>query len=155
MGMRRIGILVGLGAAAVLMAGCASLAALAGPRVFEILNDTDKTAERLYFHASGAGGGQEDLLGQSVLRPGRWTEAPLTRAQGCRYDLRAVMADGATIRARNIDVCATRGFRLSQGERERPRVGGARGGVVVGAGEPPMSRGLPICPGDPRCKRKK
>lgn len=157
--MMRAGPLIGMAAAA-LVSGCASLAGLGlgigGPAVFEILNDTQVRVERLYLRSPGDSSWRDDLLGQSYLPAGGWTEAPVDRAGGCARELRAVMSDGATYLARGIDVCKTSQFRLSQGERERPRVGGARtGAVVVGAAPQPMSRGLPICPGDPRCKRKK
>lgn len=142
-------------AAGALVGGCASLASLGlgGPPVFEIVNDTDQAVQRLYFHPADARGAGEDVLGDAVLPPGRWTEAPVDRARGCRYALTAELSGGATVRGRGIDVCATRAWRLTQGERGR-RVGGARpSGDVMSA--QPMSRGLPVCPGDPRCKRKK
>lgn len=152
------------------------VAALEPPQTFEIVNDTGQTAERLYLQSPGAGDWQEDLLGENVLPAGSWAEAPLDPAHGCHYDLKVVLADGAMVTAYDFDVCVQPRFKMSGGQLTRPRAGNtapsepgmAPGGYAIQAttdetGEPapsmevgaaPIGRGLPVCPGDPRCKKK-
>jgi hypothetical protein len=170
-----------LAAGGLLAAAFAPAAGAGPPERFEILNDTRQPVEGLYFQSPAEGDWQEDLLGDEILPAGGWTEAPLNPAHGCRYDLRAVLADGAMVVAYNVDVCLKPRFKLSKGHLTRQRTGNraadpepgmAPGGYAIqatadetgepspsmeagGAAPPPISRGLPICPGDPRCKRKK
>lgn len=163
-----------LGAAATTLSGVAP--AQAWPwerpaRLFEIHNDTAHTVRWLSFRPVTDPGPDEDLLVDAELPPQRWVEAPLKADGGCLYQLRARLPAGRSVRAVDINVCTTRRFKLSDGEMQRPRVGGPApaaappGASVEPAGPPPapdysagpvpLSRGLPICPGDPRCKKRR
>lgn len=93
---------------------------------------------------------------------------------GCVYDMRAAMADGARLAQYRVDVCfRARIFLLDwPAEGEPPTMSGQGAPapeIAAAAPEPePMNappaaappapddldRGLPVCPGDPRCKKK-
>jgi len=72
----------------------------------DIVNNSPYTVTE--FNASNVDRGrwEEDLLGSSVLRPGRSVRANIDDGTGhCYYDFRAVFTNGRTLTQYGVDVC--------------------------------------------------
>lgn len=137
-------------------------------RDFTVVNDTAQEVEFLYL-ITPTGGWPEDLLGQDVLAAGAELDLTL-EGDACRYDLKAVFKGGAEIVRYDFDVCARPEIRLGAELAAEMAAGAGAGSPPPPAptpvGEPQSldepappraqapGRGLPICPGDPRCKKK-
>ena len=160
---------------AVMLAGAAMAAPLTAGASLTIVNDTGQAVEFLYI-ITPQGGWPEDLLEEDVLAAGA-----TYRFQGaqpaCIYDVKAVFADGTAVERPAFDICATPQVSLAALLGEDALAGKADGAeappppappppyaisVEPGAIEaapspaprPAINRGVPICPGDVRCKKK-
>jgi hypothetical protein len=158
----------------------AAAAATAEPRVLSIDNTTAQAADAIYLSSVAGAEDRGDLLEDQVLPPGRYAQIEL-EAGACVYDLDVEFVDNAELRLRNYDACAHPVVDLAaEMSRQRPRPAAPRGrpprrasGTVSSyamevtadeAGEAgevqamdapaPISRGIPICPGDVRCRKK-
>ena len=101
------------GAALAIALGCmaAPMAAAAQSndgmdRRVRIINDTGRTI--MYFYASrqGVDSWEEDMLGSDILEDGSSVTANIDDgSRACRYDFKAVFADGESLERYNINVC--------------------------------------------------
>lgn len=155
-----LAVLLALAAPAAPAAPPAAAAQGQPPETFEILNDTGDAIEELYFDPADRVGDNWLAAGQ-VLPPGGWIELPLGPGDGCRYQLEVRSTRGLARRAGPVDVCtdaafALKGARILAGA-SAPSAGGdgAPTPAPPPIAAPSLDRGLPICPGDPRCRRKK
>ena len=70
---------------------------------FNVVNQSNRTVERLYFSSSALNSWGEDQLGQGVLPPGRSAfYQPVTAGA---HDFRIVWANGRDAEIRGVDVC--------------------------------------------------
>lgn len=136
--------LIALALAALAATGLAAEGA--PPAVLEIHNDTGVGLDEVVVAPAGRGPRTNRL--EARLEPDQWIELALDPAHGCRYDVTLRTADGEDRAALGVDICADGRIDLSITRR---RMGFPDGGPVFAA----PGRGLPICPGDPRCKKKK
>ena len=82
-------------------------------RRVRMINATSYTITRLYGSNVGERSWQEDVLGDSVLRPGNsvvvnWDDGSCY----CEFDVKAVYSDGDTSIKNGIDVCRLASFRF-------------------------------------------
>jgi len=117
------------------------------PAVLEIHNDLGEPVQELYVLPAGSGAWTNRLESGAPLPAGMWAELALDPAKGCLYDIGAATASSER-RAYRVDLCGSDGLYLSATRR-------VNGFTYGGPAFAPPGRGLPFCPGDPRCKRKK
>lgn len=80
-------------------------------RVMDITNRTGVTMTHFYASNTGQNTWGPDQLGTSVLGSGRVMSINFDDGTGsCYFDFRAVFADGDTLVASNINVCAETGW---------------------------------------------
>ena len=106
-----------LGRILMLAAAGVSLAtsAHAADRHVRIINATEHTMVRFYASNIDADDWQEDILGDSVVRPGDDVNINIDDGSGhCRFDFRAVFDDGEATVKHNIDVCSISSFRYTE-----------------------------------------
>ena len=82
-------------------------------RRVRMINATSYTIQRLYGSNESRTTWEEDVLGDSVLRPGNsvvvnWDDGSCY----CEFDFKAVYSDGDTSEKRGIDVCRLASFRF-------------------------------------------
>ncbi len=97
-----------MGAAAVLvtMLAVAPVQSQAFDRQVDIVNNSPYTVTE--FHASNVDRGrwEEDILGSSVLRPGRSVRVNVDDGTGhCLYDFQAVFTNGRALTRYGVNVC--------------------------------------------------
>ncbi len=90
-------------AGAALIGFFAAAAAAEKPHV-TIENGADVPISRLFVTGAEEGGWREDVLGATTLAPGATHEVPL--GQGCRFDVKALYADGREAEFHDVDLCA-------------------------------------------------
>lgn len=105
--------------------------ALAGePRTLTVVNDTSAAVNQLFVVGQKAGklrarvsgilgatDGDRDRLDARMLPRGGSIEIAL-KGERCRYDVRAVLEDGRTYVADDLDVCVRSRWAISQGARQ-------------------------------------
>jgi len=80
--------------------------ALALDRHVKIVNDTSVEIVEFYGSRVGAKTWEEDILGSDTLRPGETVNVNFDDGTGfCKFDFRAVFADGDVLVRKNINVC--------------------------------------------------
>ena len=80
-------------------------------RVMDITNRTGVTMTHFYASNTGQNTWGPDQLGSSVLGSGRFMSINFDDGTGaCHFDFRAVFADGDTLIANNVNVCAETGW---------------------------------------------
>ncbi|WP_419809559.1 hypothetical protein [Sphingomonas sp.] len=82
-------------------------------RRVRMVNATSYTIQRMYGSNEGRTTWEEDVLGDSVLRPGNsvvvnWDDGTCY----CVFDFKAVYSDGDTSTKRTVDVCRLETFRF-------------------------------------------
>lgn len=82
-------------------------------RRVRMVNATSYTIERMYGSNEGRTSWEEDVLGDSVLRPGNsvvvnWDDGSCY----CIFDFKAVFSDGDKSEKRGLDVCKLETFRF-------------------------------------------
>jgi hypothetical protein len=80
-------------------------------RSFRLVNNIGSDIYYLYASPAGQNSWSNDLLGSSILPSRQSWNANLS--QGCRYDFRAVLANGQEIVWRNVEVCGSSSFTLN------------------------------------------
>lgn len=104
-----LGSLLALGAAAL---GAAACDGASGPQPvssgicnsrFQVVNQSGRTIERLYFSHSSLGSWGADQLGRNVLPSGRLMT--FRAANAGDYDFRVVWTDGRSAELRGVNVC--------------------------------------------------
>lgn len=89
-----------------LAAAATVLPAAAADRVVTIVNRTGVTMVEFYGSNVGTRNWEEDILGRDVLNTGESVDIDFDEGNGaCRYDFKAVFADGDTVIEENVDVC--------------------------------------------------
>jgi hypothetical protein len=84
----------------------ASTSAGAANRKVDIVNKTGMSMTHFYASNSGTNSWEEDILGQNVLDNGETIEINIDDGTGaCRFDFKAVFADGDSLVRRGINVC--------------------------------------------------
>ena len=100
-------------AAAALVASVAGVAQASDRRV-TVVNATANAMTRLY--ASPASGTQvdEDMLGDTILKPGQSAQLVIGGGSGdtCSYNLKATFDDDS-VRTRKVDLCEVRTYRFT------------------------------------------
>ncbi len=103
-----------------LVLGFAVLASLSGTAFAEdrhvtIINETDHTIVRFYASNVEKTSWQEDILGNSVLKPGSSVRINIDDGSGhCKYDFRADFADGDKSIKNGINVCQISSYRYTE-----------------------------------------
>lgn len=145
-------------------------------RAFTVVNDTGMTAVSLRIAVAstlvwGDAGEQPDAsvggwadpdaerLADGPLMPGGQLALDLGDGLGpCYYDLKVVFDDGEDLDLTDVDLCAATSLGLAPPPPPPPPPPPdpmAPPPASVGPSpKPPLDRGLPVCPGDPRCKKK-
>lgn len=91
---------------AVAFAVVAPAASNAADRRVNIINETSVTMREFYASNIGTNNWEEDILGDSVLRPGRSVRINIDDGSGyCVFDLKAVFVDGDVVIKRRFNVC--------------------------------------------------
>lgn len=103
--------------------------AQAGARTLRVVNDTSAAVNQLFVSGEetgklrakvsgifGAPDGERDRL-EAKLLPRGGSIAVELRGERCRYDIRAVLEDGRTFAAEDVDVCADGRWAISSGSR--------------------------------------
>lgn len=114
MKLSQLKIALAAGLATALLAG--ATAAHAGEdRHVKIINETDHTMVRFYASNVAAKSWEEDILGETVLKPGQDVRINIDDGSGhCLYDFRAVFDDGQSLEKHNINVCEISSYRYTQ-----------------------------------------
>jgi hypothetical protein len=100
---------------AVVVLAVASGASASEDRHVKIINETDHTMVRFYASNVAAKSWQEDILGDSVLKPGQDVRINIDDGSGhCLYDFRAVFDDGNALEKHNVNVCEISSYRYTQ-----------------------------------------
>lgn len=87
----------------------------AADRHVRIINATEHTMVRFYASNIDADDWQEDILGDSVVRPGDDVNVNIDDGSGhCRFDFKAVFDDGEATVKHNVDVCSISSFRYTE-----------------------------------------
>jgi len=88
--------------------------ALAANRQVTIVNGTTNSMVRFYAANSGRSDGQEDVLGDRILKPGQSVRVDIDDGSGaCVYDFRAEFDNGETLARPKIDVCEITTYRYT------------------------------------------
>lgn len=101
----------------------ASLAAVATPahastdgrdRRVNVINASGQTLREIYASPVSSRSWEEDMLGANTLSSGRSMVFNIDNGSNqCRYDLKAVMANGREHVRRNVNVCVISSFTIS------------------------------------------
>ena len=96
------------------------LAAATGPPAaafdqhIELTNNTRMTIVEIQIAQVGTGRWERDLLGEEFLLPAQSVFVDVDDSNGhCRFDIKTVFDDGASVVRRDIDVCAVERFAIS------------------------------------------
>jgi hypothetical protein len=82
--------------------------AAAADRDFTLHNHTARIMKSLFVSPSGANKWSDDILGQDILDQRTDLEVKFDRDDTeCKYDVRAVFADGSTEQLHDVDLCAS------------------------------------------------
>ncbi|MBW4549545.1 MAG: hypothetical protein KME35_00225 [Aphanocapsa sp. GSE-SYN-MK-11-07L] len=74
--------------------------------VFNLINRSGMTMMRFYASPVGVRNWEEDILGSGVLHSGRYTRIRINDGRTtCKYDFRAVFADGTRTDKYGVDIC--------------------------------------------------
>jgi len=89
--------------------------ASAEDRRVRIINETNHTIVRFYASNVNATSWEEDILGQSVLKPGQSVVVNIDDGSGyCLYDFKAVFDDDDSLERKRIDVCKISSYRYTE-----------------------------------------
>ena len=87
--------------------------ALAADRRVTVVNATANTMTRLYASPAEGQPVDEDMLGDTILKPGQSAQLVIGGGgEACAYSLRATFDDDRT-RTRRVDVCEVRTYRFT------------------------------------------
>jgi len=99
--------------AAALIASISS-AASAADRRLTVVNATANTMTRLYASPASGTPVDEDMLGDTILKPGQSAQLVIGGGSGdaCSFNLKASFDDDS-VRTRKVDVCEVRTYRFT------------------------------------------
>jgi len=89
------------------MAVASTSSALADPRDFTLVNNTDGMITHLFVSTVDTNDWEEDVLGRDVLSPGESVDIYFTGGTGCMYDIKVLVADGREGYLYGINLCTT------------------------------------------------
>lgn len=105
---------------ATVMAGGAVFATLAGAParaedlVFMLDNQSSEAVQEFYVSPVSSGSWEEDILGQDVLPSGEASRITISGADDmCEFDLRIVYEGGSVVEEREIDLCETGSYTVT------------------------------------------
>ena len=99
----------------IFVVGCllTAVPALAADRRVTVVNATANTMTRLYASPAEGQPVDEDMLGDTILKPGQSAQLVIGGGgEACAYSLRATFDDDRT-RTRRVDVCEVRTYRFT------------------------------------------
>lgn len=86
----------------------------AAPHRVTVINATGKTMMRLFASPSEGKAIDEDVLGDTVLKPGQSASLQIgSGGDACVYDLKATFDTGGTKVRANVNVCAAQTYRFT------------------------------------------
>lgn len=89
--------------------------ASAEDRRVRIINETRHIIVRFYASNVNATSWEEDILGQSVLKPGASVTINIDDGSGyCLFDFKAVFDDGDSLVRQRVDVCKISSYRYTE-----------------------------------------
>lgn len=92
-------------------------AALADPRDFTLINESNVTLTHIYVSPSDMSDWQEDVMGRDVLPPGDSVDIVFPSGSfapgDCLYDIKVLARDGREGYLYKIDLCSTSTVRFS------------------------------------------
>jgi hypothetical protein len=89
-----------------------SVAAQAADRRLTVVNATSHTMTRLYAAPATGAPIDEDMLGDTILKPGQSAQLVVGGGDACDFNLKASFDDDKT-RARKVNVCEMRTYRFT------------------------------------------
>ncbi|UVO55553.1 hypothetical protein [Sphingomonas sp. SUN039] len=89
-----------------------SVAAQAADRRLTVVNATAHTMTRLYASPTTGTPVDEDMLGDTILKPGQSAQLVVGGGDACDFNLKASFDDDKT-RARKVNVCEVRTYRFT------------------------------------------
>jgi hypothetical protein len=101
--------------AGAVIASTFSAPAFAEDLVFALNNKTNGALTEFYASPVNVGNWEDDILGADVLPAGE--SVNITIADGravCEYDLRSVFEDGQTVERKNLNLCETGSYTISE-----------------------------------------
>ena len=91
-----------------------SAPALAEDLVFMLDNQSSEAVTEFYVSAVSSGSWEEDILGQDVLPSGEASRITIKGADDmCEFDLRIVYEGGSVVEEREIDLCETGSYTVT------------------------------------------
>ncbi|MBV9786292.1 MAG: hypothetical protein JO264_21025 [Acidisphaera sp.] len=85
--------------------------AFAADRNVDIVNNTGQTMIHFYASNTGTNSWEEDILGHDKLASGDTQPIDINDGTGaCKFDFKAVFADGSSSVRQNVDVCSISSF---------------------------------------------
>lgn len=87
-------------------------AAHAADRRITVVNATNNTMTRLYASPAEGAAVDEDMLGDTILKPGQSAQLSLGGGDACAFNFKATFDDDTT-RTRKVDVCEVRTYRFT------------------------------------------
>jgi hypothetical protein len=100
-------------------AAAASLVSLtsaqAEDRHVRIINETEHTMVRFYASNTASKSWEEDILGDSVVKPGQDVMINIDDGTGhCKFDFKAVFDNGQELIRQNVNVCEISSYRYTE-----------------------------------------
>jgi len=101
-------------AAAACAVAMSAAPALAQDLVFMLDNQSSEAVHEFYVSAVASESWEEDILGPDVLPSGESARITITGADGmCDFDLRIVYEGGSVVEEREIDLCETGSYTVT------------------------------------------
>lgn len=94
------------------MIASTSVAAQAADRRLTVVNATQNTMTRLYAAPATGAPIDEDMLGDTILKPGQSAQLVVGGGDACDFNLKASFDDDKT-RSRKVNVCEVRTYRFT------------------------------------------
>jgi len=89
------------------LAVATTTSALADPRDFTLVNQTDGIITHLYVSAVNTSSWEEDVLGRDILSPGESVDIYFTGGSDCVYDIKVLVLDGREGYLYGVNLCTT------------------------------------------------
>jgi hypothetical protein len=102
-------------AGAVIASALSAVPAFAEDLIFSLDNKTSGALTEFYASPVNVGNWEDDILGSDVLPAGQ--SVNITIADGrevCEYDLRSVFEDGQVVERKNLNLCETGSYTISE-----------------------------------------
>lgn len=88
--------------------------AMAAPHRVTVINATGGTMLRLFASPSEGRPVDEDVLGDTVLKPGQSASLQIGNGgEACQYDLKATFDSGGTKTRSKVDICTVQTYRFT------------------------------------------